>query len=260
MQYSPAAGARNVPGREPGALNAEPTCGSPTIDASRPRQAVHTNPQPPVGGLVTTALGKSPPDHRLGSRLPLILTRARAHNSRGTAGEHPQLPPGAHRCVGAMLSPPGTLMRWTMWWWWSSRPVTGVSSMGVMADLRFGVDHSGHVRACQLPRRSRQTRAIRLPAPITQSPATRPAQAAPRGYPAENLPATSLPLTVTMHGLDRRAADLARRLQAVAGGRVTESSGGVPRYGSISTRASWPVQPWLRVEEGRSAVSTLGLP
>ncbi len=67
-------------------------------------------------------------------------------------------------------------------------------------------------------------------------------------------PATSLPLTVTMHGPDRR------RLQAVAGGRVTESSGGAPRYGSISTRASWPVQPWLRVEEGRSAVSTLGLP
>src|SRR5712691_13402870 len=57
-----------------------------------------------------------------------------------------------------------------------------------------------------------------------------------------------------------RAAGLERRLQAVAGGRVTESSGGMPRYGSISTRASWPVQPWLRVEEGRSAVSTLGLP
>ena len=53
---------------------------------------------------------------------------------------------------------------------------------------------------------------------------------------------------------------LERRLQAVAGGRVTESSGGMPRYGSISTRANWPVQPWLRVEEGRSAVSTLGLP
>ena len=48
--------------------------------------------------------------------------------------------------------------------------------------------------------------------------------------------------------------------QAVAGGRVTESSGGMPRYGSISTRASWPVQPWLRAEEGRLAVSTLGLP
>ena len=47
---------------------------------------------------------------------------------------------------------------------------------------------------------------------------------------------------------------------AVAGGRLTESSGGVPRYGSISTRVSWPVQPWLKVEEGRSAVSTFGLP
>jgi hypothetical protein len=47
---------------------------------------------------------------------------------------------------------------------------------------------------------------------------------------------------------------------AVAGGWVTESSGGTPWYGSISTRVSWPVQPWLRVEEGRSAVSTLGLP
>jgi hypothetical protein len=96
--------------------------------------------------------------------------------------------------------------------------------------------------------------------PSPRSPATRPVRAAPRGYPAEHFPATSLLLTVTVHGLDRRAADLARRLQAVAGGRVTESSGGVPRYGSISTRASWPVQPWLRVEEGRSAVSTLGLP
>ncbi len=53
---------------------------------------------------------------------------------------------------------------------------------------------------------------------------------------------------------------LERRLQAVAGGRVTDSSGGMPWYGSISMRASWPVQPWLRVEEGRSAVSTLGLP
>lgn len=48
--------------------------------------------------------------------------------------------------------------------------------------------------------------------------------------------------------------------QAIAGGRVTETSGGLSWYGSISTRVSWPAQPWLRVEEGRSAVSTLGLP
>jgi len=67
-------------------------------------------------------------------------------------------------------------------------------------------------------------------------------------------------IPVTRHGPGCRAAGLERRLQAVAGGRVTESSGGMPWYGSISTRASWPVQPWLRVEEGRSAVSTLGLP
>ncbi len=67
-------------------------------------------------------------------------------------------------------------------------------------------------------------------------------------------------LTVTRHAPGCPAAGPERRLQAVAGGRVTESSGGMPQYGSISTRASWPVQPWLRVEEGRSAVSTLGLP
>src|ERR1700692_2950361 len=42
----------NVPGRGPGALHAEPTCGSPTIDASKPRQASYTNPQPPVGAPV----------------------------------------------------------------------------------------------------------------------------------------------------------------------------------------------------------------
>ncbi len=36
-------------------------------------------------------------------------------------------------------------------------------------------------------------------------------------------------LTVTRHGPGCRAAGLERRLQAVAGGRVTESSGGMPR-------------------------------
>ena len=46
----------------------------------------------------------------------------------------------------------------------------------------------------------------------------------------------------------------------MAGGRVTDSSGAAPRYASISTRASCPVHPWLSVEEGRSAVSTLGFP
>jgi hypothetical protein len=50
------------------------------------------------------------------------------------------------------------------------------------------------------------------------------------------------------------------RLQAVAGGRVTDSSGGVPRYASTSTSANCPVHPWLRLEDGRSAVSTLGFP
>src|SRR5262249_32108530 len=50
------------------------------------------------------------------------------------------------------------------------------------------------------------------------------------------------------------------RKEAIPGGRVTDSSGGVPRYTSTSTRANCPVHAWLRVEEGRSAVSTLGFP
>src|SRR5260370_545816 len=86
MPHNPAAGARNVPSSGPGALNAEPTCGSPTIDAGRRRQAIYTNPEPPVGGLVTTARGKSSSDDRLGSRLPLMSTRARAPNSRPPCG------------------------------------------------------------------------------------------------------------------------------------------------------------------------------
>ena len=47
--------------------------------------------------------------------------------------------------------------------------------------------------------------------------------------------------------------------QAVAGGRVTDSPGGVPRYASTSTRANCPVHPWLSVEEGRSAERTVVL-
>src|SRR5262249_7860634 len=50
------------------------------------------------------------------------------------------------------------------------------------------------------------------------------------------------------------------KLQTVSGGRLIESSGGTPRYAPTSTSASCPVQPWLRVEEGRSAVSTFGFP
>jgi predicted ATPase/DNA-binding NarL/FixJ family response regulator len=46
----------------------------------------------------------------------------------------------------------------------------------------------------------------------------------------------------------------------IAGGRVTDSSGGVPWYRSISTRVNCPAHPWLSVEEGTSAVSTLGFP
>ena len=53
---------------------------------SGPRQASHADPEPPVGGLVTTARGKSSSDDRLGSRVPLMLTRARAHNSRPRCG------------------------------------------------------------------------------------------------------------------------------------------------------------------------------
>src|ERR1700716_3712438 len=38
------------------------------------RQASHTDPEPPAGGLVTTARGKSSSDDRLGSGVPLMLT------------------------------------------------------------------------------------------------------------------------------------------------------------------------------------------
>jgi hypothetical protein len=39
MPHSPAAGRGNIPARGPGAVNAEPACGSPTINADGPRQA-----------------------------------------------------------------------------------------------------------------------------------------------------------------------------------------------------------------------------
>jgi hypothetical protein len=67
-------------------VNTEPTCGSPTINTGRPRQACYTNSEPPVGGLVTTTRGTSPSDDRLGSRVPLMITRARAQNSRQHCG------------------------------------------------------------------------------------------------------------------------------------------------------------------------------
>jgi hypothetical protein len=51
---------------------------------SGPRQGSHADPEPP-DGLVTTARGKWS-DDRGGSRVPLILTRARAHNSRPHCG------------------------------------------------------------------------------------------------------------------------------------------------------------------------------
>src|SRR5580700_4547941 len=54
MPHGPAAGARNVPGAGPGASNAEPACGSPRINAAGVDER-HTDPEPPVGGLVTTA-------------------------------------------------------------------------------------------------------------------------------------------------------------------------------------------------------------
>ena len=46
------------------------------------RRARLHEPEPPVGGVVTLAPGKPSSDDRLGSRLPLMLTRARAQNSR----------------------------------------------------------------------------------------------------------------------------------------------------------------------------------
>jgi hypothetical protein len=45
-----------------------------------------------AGGLVTTAQSESSSDDRLGSWVPFMLTRARAHNSRPHFGERPQLP------------------------------------------------------------------------------------------------------------------------------------------------------------------------
>ena len=62
------------------------------------------------------------------------------------------------------------------------------------------------------------------------------------------------------HTVSATQIRLRGRGHAVAGGRVTDRSGSGYRYGSIWTRLSWPVQPWLRVEDGRSAVSTFGLP
>jgi hypothetical protein len=50
------------------------------------------------------------------------------------------------------------------------------------------------------------------------------------------------------------------RAKAIAGGRVTASSGGASRYAATSTSASCPAHPWLRVEDGWSAVSTFGFP
>ena len=53
---------------------------------SGPRQTSHADPEPPVGGLVTMAGEKSSPDDRLGPWVPLMLTRAGAHNSRPHCG------------------------------------------------------------------------------------------------------------------------------------------------------------------------------
>src|SRR5262249_37068101 len=53
----------------------------------------------------------------------------------------------------------------------------------------------------------------------------------------------------------RQREETRTRPQAVAGGRVTDSSGGVPRCASTSTSANCPVHPWLRLDDGRSAVS-----
>ena len=44
---------------------------------SGPRQASHKDPEPPVGGLVTTVRGKSPSDDRFSSRVPPLYQRVR---------------------------------------------------------------------------------------------------------------------------------------------------------------------------------------
>src|SRR5580698_4462174 len=80
MPHRPADGTRNVPSRGPGASNAEPARGSLRIQATG-LDGPHTDPEPPTGGLVTTAPGKftarplPPPDAFL------ILTRRRTRNS-----------------------------------------------------------------------------------------------------------------------------------------------------------------------------------
>jgi hypothetical protein len=70
------------PEHGPGASNTEPTCGSRRIDAACLDRRLTRTPEPPVGGLVTTARESRRSDDRLGSWVPLILTHARAHNSR----------------------------------------------------------------------------------------------------------------------------------------------------------------------------------
>ena len=63
MPHSPAAGTRNVPGRGPGALNAEPTCGSPRSTQRAPAGS-HADPEPPVARSGDDDTGIPPPNDR----------------------------------------------------------------------------------------------------------------------------------------------------------------------------------------------------
>ena len=56
VPHSPADGAPNVPSRGPGTSNAEPTCGSPTIDAAGPA-GLSRGPGAAGGWLITTTRG-----------------------------------------------------------------------------------------------------------------------------------------------------------------------------------------------------------
>ena len=67
---SPANGTRNVPSTGPGALGAEPTCGSPMINASDLGGRLTRTRSRRWMRLVTTAAGKPPSDDRIGSRVP----------------------------------------------------------------------------------------------------------------------------------------------------------------------------------------------
>src|SRR5215213_7365412 len=83
MPHRPADGTRNVPRREPGAPNVEPSCGSPKVRTRKPRLAAHGEPEPPVRGVGDHGTGRPSWDDicLAGSASP-IPTPAGADDSR----------------------------------------------------------------------------------------------------------------------------------------------------------------------------------